>query len=217
MLPEDLKADVLEIAAIAKACPENLQGRCFELLLSRYLEGLASPKSNGKAQQQPPPPPPAENPAENPKPSGNAAPAGNGSSADQDLVLVDVHVKARKFLEKYGRTIADLNQLFYKEGEELMPLYEDLKTTKVTESQIRLALLAALKEGIKTGDFVFDGESVRTDCQVRKCYDKANFAATFKRNATLFDGFEAYGSESPRVRLSESGKELLSGLIVELR
>ena len=48
MLPEDLKADVLEIAAIAKACPENLQGRCFELLLSRYLEGLPSPKSNGK-------------------------------------------------------------------------------------------------------------------------------------------------------------------------
>ena len=132
-------------------------------------------------------------------------------------MLTDVHVKARRFLEKYGRTIAELNQLFYKEGEELMPLYEDLKTTKITESQIRLALLAALKEGIKTGDFVFNGESVRTDCQVRKCYDQANFAATFKRNATLFDGFEAYDSESPKVRLSESGKEFLSGLIVELR
>ena len=216
MLPEDLKVDVLEIAAIAKACPENLQERCFELLLSRYLEGISTPKPSSKEQQQPPPLRPEEDLGEGSKPAGNPPPTGSAPT-DQDLALADVHVKARKFLEKYGRTIADLNQLFYKEGEELMPLYEDLKTTKITESQVRIALLAALKEGIKTGDFIFDGEAVRAECQVRKCYDKANFAAVFKRNATLFDGFEAYDSESPRIRLSESGKELLSGLIVELR
>jgi hypothetical protein len=212
MLPEGLKTDVLEIAEIAKACPDNLQERCFELLLSRYLEGLAptAPAKNGKTEQSLPPNKGNDSTESAPNPNSNG-------NADQDLALADLHVKARKFLEKYQRTIADLNQLFYKDGDELKPLYEDLKTTKVSESQIRIALLAALKEGIQTGDFIFDGEAVRSECQVRKCYDKANFAATFKRNATLFDGFEAYDSEASKIRLSESGKEMLSGLIVELR
>jgi hypothetical protein len=120
-------------------------------------------------------------------------------------------------LEKYGRSIDDLNQLFYKEGDDLKPLYEDLKTTKSTESQIRIALLAALREGLKSGDFVFDGELVRAECQLRKCLDKKNFAAIFKRNASLFDAFESYVADTPKVRLSESGKEQLSNLIAELR
>jgi hypothetical protein len=214
MLPEDLKADVLEIASIAKACPDNLQERCFELLLSHYLDGLGAtaPKNEERA--------PQERAPEHDQGSADSATNGqasvSSSSSGQDLTASDLHLKARKFLEKYGRSVADLNQLFYKEGEEFKPLYEDLKTTKITESQIRLALLAALKEGIKTGDFVFDGEKVRAECQVRKCYDQANFAATFKRNATLFDAFDSYDSESPKVRLSEAGKEQLSGLIVDL-
>ena len=211
MLPEGLKTDVLEIAEIAKACPDNLQERCFELLLSRYLEGLA-PTAPPKTEKTEQPPPPKGN--ESTEPASGANSKGN---TEQDLTLADLHVKARKFLEKYQRTIADINQLFYKEGDDLKPLYEDLKSTKISENQIRIALLAALKEGIRTGEFTFDGEAVRSECQVRKCYDKANFAANFKRNATLFDGFEAYDSEAPKIRLAESGKEMLSGLIAELR
>jgi hypothetical protein len=34
----DLKKVVAEFADIAKTCPENLQQKCFELLLSDYLE-----------------------------------------------------------------------------------------------------------------------------------------------------------------------------------
>jgi hypothetical protein len=215
MLPEDLKSDVLEIVAIAKACPENLEERCFELLLVRYLEGLGTPLPGNKIENLAAPPAPQvqHNHANHSDNSGGT----DGTASGEDLTLPDVHVKARKFLEKYGRSITDLNQLFYKENGELKPLYEDLKTTKITESQMRIALLAALKEGITTGEFVFDGEAVRDECQVRKCYDKANFATIFKRNAALFDAFNSYTPESPKIRLSESGKELLSGLIVELR
>jgi len=213
MLPQDLKTNVLEIAEIAKACPDNLQAKCFELLLSRYLEGLPTPATPPKVKEKTPPDDAQQELSQQSEGTGN----GGGGGTEQDLTSADLHVKTRKFLEKYGRTITDLNQLFYKENNELKPLYEDLKTTKITESQIRIALLAALKEGIGTGEFVFDGEAVRTECQVRKCYDKANFAAIFKRNAGLFDAFDSYDPDSPKIRLSESGKELLSGLIVELR
>lgn len=214
MLPETLKADVLDIASIARACPENLQERCFELLLSHYLDGLsttAAKDKEGIPQEQAP-----AHIQDSTESTSSGQPNASQPSSEQDLTVNDVHVKARKFLEKYGRSVADLNQLFYKEGDEFKPLYEDLRTTKIAESQIRLALLAALKEGITTGDFVFDGEQVRVECQVRKCYDKANFAATFKRNAVLFDAFDSYHSESPNVKLSEAGKEQLSGLIIEL-
>jgi hypothetical protein len=216
MLPEDLKTDVLELAAIAKACPENLQERCFDLLLSNYLDRIAKPKhikADAAAVHS------TETIPQIKSGESNIVDNANGGAAptDQDLTLAGLPIKARKFLEKYGRSIDDLNQLFYKEGDDFKPLYEDLKTTKITESQIRIALLAALREGLRSGDFIFDGEMVRSECQLRKCLDKGNFAAIFKRNSLLFDGFEAYDPDSPKVRLSEAGKEQLSKLIAELR
>lgn len=216
MLSENLKEDVLELAAIAKACPENLQDRCFELLLSRYLENVAKPTTpRVEAPVKKPSEAMPEGPPIDPNLGGSAS--GGPASTDQDLTPADLHVKARKFLERYGRSVNDLNQLFYKDGNDFKPLYEDLRTTKITESQVRIALLAALREGLKSGDFIFDGELVRAECQLRKCLDKGNFAAIFKRNASLFDGFEAYDPDAPKVRLSEAGKEQLSNLIAELR
>ncbi len=137
--------------------------------------------------------------------------------SEHDLTIRDVHVKARKFLEKYEKTINDLNQILYKEGDELRPLFADLKTTKTSESQIRIALLQALTSGIKSGEFQFDGEEVRKECQARKCYDAGNFSANFKNSATLFDGFEKYDKQSPTIRLSEDGRLVLAQVINELR
>jgi hypothetical protein len=172
MIPEDLKVDVLELATISKQCPENLQQRCFELLLSHYLDRLttgSTPKDAGTKTG-------TDANGGNHDPAAESA---NGASTEKkaahesgsDLSLPDLHVKAKRFLEKTGTTIEELNQVFYKEGEEIRPLYEDLKTTKVAESQIRIALLQALASGIKTGEFQFDGEEVRKECQTRKCYD----------------------------------------------
>lgn len=111
-------------------------------------------------------------------------------SSGSDLAMTDLHIKAKKFLEKTGTTLDELNQVLYKEGDALLPLYEDLKTTKVSESQVRIGLLLALANGIRIGEFEFDGEAVRRECQTRKCYDPGNFAVNFKNNASLFDGFE---------------------------
>lgn len=36
-MADDLKTRVLELAEIAKACPDNLQEKCFELLLQDLL------------------------------------------------------------------------------------------------------------------------------------------------------------------------------------
>lgn len=44
---------------------------------------------------------------------------------------------------------------------------------------------------------------------------KANFAANFKNNASLFEGFESYAKANP-LRLSEDGRKELAELIKEL-
>jgi hypothetical protein len=207
-MADDLKERVLEIVSIAKECPENLQPLCFELLLRDYLEGRQRPPA---APPSPPSPPPQ---AEQPLVQDSIA-AGETNTGQQDLKAGDLHVKVRKFMERHTITLDHLNQLFYKDGGEIKPLYEDLKTTRMAESQIRAALLHALLSAMKTGEFVAEGEAVRAEVQQRKAYDKANFAANFKNNASLFEGFESYVKANP-LRLSEDGRKELAELIKEL-
>jgi hypothetical protein len=216
MLPDELKADVLELAAIAKECPEGLREKCFDLLLTHYLKRLemgAADAPGGKASV---PAAPVEKTESNSKPKDGEPKPQNEAPSPQDITAADIHIKARKFLEKYGRSLADLNQVFYKEGGSLRPLYEDLKTTKTAESQLRIALLQALICGLTTGDFQFDGEEVRKECQTRKCYDVANFSANFKNNSNLFDGFEKYDKQASIIKLSDAGREQLAKVISEL-
>ena len=207
-----MKEKILEIAEMAKARPENLQTICFELLLKDYLNSRAEDREE---QSHPPEPPKPK--AEPALEEEGAAVAVEGIGKGQDdLSEGDLHVKARRFLEKNSLTVGQLNNLFYKDNGQIRPLYEDLKTTRVAECQVRVALLHALWRAIETGDFECDVETVRTDCDARKCYDSSNWGNNFKNNAGLFD-FETFNKSIKRLRLSEGGKKELANLIKELQ
>jgi hypothetical protein len=203
----ELKDKILEIASIAKQCPENLQEKCFEVLLNDFLEkqsrlnkGTAlSPPGGGSR-------------------SGDEDDSKKGVEAQQeDISEKDLHVKAKRFLKSNNLTIDQINQLFYKEGDKVLSLYDDLKTTKASESQVRIALLHALKNGIRSGEFEFNGEEVRSECNIRKCYDPKNFTANLKNNKDLFENFENYRKKSPVIRLSVQGKSALAEIITDLQ
>ena len=207
----DLKADVLDIAAIAAACPEALQEKCFELLLQDYLQsrrGLAGPiqdvpvNAEGEIQD---------------RGDSESDEKSTDDAAQEDIAPADLHVKTRRFLQKYNLSIEDINQIFYKEGSLILPLYDDLRTTRMAETQIRIALLQALRNAIDTGEFEFSGEDIRSECQARKSYDAGNFTANFKNNASLFDGFEKYDRNAPLIRLAEDGRKELAELMRELQ
>src|SRR3990172_8974488 len=143
----EIKDKLKEIADIAASLPENLQQQCFELLLKHYLASL-TPKTSPEAEAGEhvdkggaKPPKPAEKTFE------------ETTKVQADLTTNDLHVKVRRFMEKYTITLAELNNLFYKEGENILPLYEDLKTTRLAEAQTRVALLQSLQNAFKTGDF----------------------------------------------------------------
>ncbi len=131
--------------------------------------------------------------------------------------MTDLHLKARRFLTQYSITLDDINQLFFIEGDEIKPLYEDLKSTKASETQVRIGLLQALRTGIKDGEFQFNGEDVRSECQERKAYDGTNFSANFKNSAGLFSGFDKYDKNSPVLKLSDTGRQRLAEAIKEMK
>lgn len=211
----NLKNKVKELAEIAVSVPENLQVTCFELLLRDYLTSVsgeeaqpprqvAATKNSGSAAEKAP--------AQEESTAGGEKPA----PAQADVTQADLHVKARKFMGKYSVSIGELNNLFYKEGLSIMPLYEDLKTTRMSEAQIRIALLQALHHGLGDGEFIAQVEDIRTECRDRKVLDGANFAANFKNNSSLFD-FDNYSKETKSIRLSEEGRKELSEIIKELQ
>jgi len=210
MMDEELKKKILEVGEVVKTLPAAVQEKAFEMLLSHELGGALGRRGKDVG---------AANEEQNDQKSGSGggAEAAVQSRGGEDLAQQDLHLKAKKFLEKQGLSLDDLNELFYKEGDVIRPLFEDLKTTKASESQIRLGLLSALRNAIQNGEFEFNGEDVREQCQLRKTYDQANFKANFRNNRRLFDKFENYEKAKPIIRLSEEGREALAKLIKELR
>ncbi len=209
---EDLKKEVKKIVDIAKECPENLQQSCFEILLRDFLENRKRDEGKIKELSSAPKKELKDISTEEKVASASGVSAGQGA----DLALSEIHVKARKFMEKYEVSIEQLNQLFYKDGDKILPLFDDLKTTRTSESQIRVALLRALVNALSSGDFEANVEEIRAECQARKCYDTNNWNNNFQNNASLFD-FGKYTKGLKSVRLSENGKKELSELIKELQ
>ena len=121
-------------------------------------------------------------------------------------------MKTRKFMEKGEVTLAHLNELFYKKDDVFESLSVDLKVTKMSEAQIRIALLQALHNSLASGDFQTTVEAVREECKARKTYDSTNFTANFKNAADFFD-FGTWSREVTELRLSEAGKKELAAVV----
>lgn len=200
----DIKEKIKEFAEIAASVPENLQTVCFEILLRDHLASIANERKSPKSEKT--------ESIDFPQPP--AAPEVELTQAD--IVTSDLHVKSKKFLEKYSVSLTEINNLFYKEGSEILPLYEDLKTTRMAEAQIRVTLLQALRNAVSSGEFTANVEAIRAECRDRKSYDGPNFSANFKNNSSLFD-FDTYTKDTTAVRLSEDGRKELAQLIKELQ
>lgn len=204
-----LREKVLQIAKIAQECPDNLQQICFEILLKHSLSGDVSrttetnpqvKKTGGESDDKHEPQSVLDNP---PK-------------TQDDLSDTDLHVKVRRFLEKCTLDVKSLNQLFYKEDGQVLPLYENLKTTRTSENQIRITLLQCLQNAITSGDFQTNVEAAREEAIARKCYDNTNWAANYTNNATWFD-FDKYSKQVKDIGLSDEGKTKLADVIKELQ
>jgi len=204
MKSENIEAQLKQILALVKECPENLQEKCFELLFAHVIGNSKSPAKNSPPVASIDAPLPDEEDEEKREPM----------SSGDEIKLSDIHTKAKALIKNNGITIEDINNLFYKENGEFKPLFDDLKTTKMADSQFRLALLESLKNALKDGEFKFTIETIRSLCDTHKCYDKSNFAANFKNNKGLF--VDEYKKGTAEMQLSPQGKKELSRIVAEI-
>ena len=179
---------------------DNLQQLCFEILLKHSLvtEKREFISAEEKVKKEP------ESVVE------------EAAKKQDDISDSDLHVKIRRFLDKYDLSVEHLNQIFYKENDQILSLYDDLKTTSTSGCQIRITLLQSLKAAITTGEFKTTVEKARKEVQERKCYESSNWGSNYTNNADLFD-FDKYSKKLKDITLTEEGKKELAKLIKELQ
>lgn len=197
---------------------------CFEMLLKDALEKRhGSRKSLTHPSAPPAQEPKAEKGASSSTPSGDstesavipvpgAQPKVNGGS---DITMSDLHMKVKRFLDKGGLTLEDINNVFYKEGDKFELLVTDFGATTMSGGQIRIACIQALQRALIDGEFATTVEAVREECKMRKCYDRPNFTTNFKNSAAHFD-FGEWTKDVTELRLSEDGKKALAEVIKSL-
>ncbi len=206
----ELKEEIKNIIGIVQQCPEKFQERCFEILLNQYIVDYKGEKQEIKGESK------KHQIVEESK-NVEVGYTEENSQTDE-IKQTDFHIKVQRFMNTNGISISDINNLYYKESDKLMPLYETLGSTKMSECQMRIALLTAFENSYSdtNGDMYFNGEVVRQKCQAMKCYDTANFSTNFKKNSGFIDNFDEKYDKNVSYNLSLEGKKELAKIIIEL-
>lgn len=209
---QQLKSEIRRIIEIVNECPEALREKCFEVLLENYLSSVKGQKSGGKEPNLV-----LENVGEQPVTSGGQGESSIPKSSNE-ILITDFHVKIQRFFSTYGIDSKVINDLYYREGGKILPLYESLRSTKMSECQIRLALLTAFENSYSdaNGEMRFNGESVRQRCNDMKCYDAGNFTRNFRSSSSLFENWTEKYEKTTEYTLSVEGKKELAGVLVDL-
>lgn len=192
---KQLKSDIKEISDIASSVPEQFRDKCFEALLNALLAGeKPAPKGHHEPSQ-----PPKEEQRQPTPPTGS----------------VSLNAQLRVFLRKANVTEEELNKIVFVEGDEVH-FVQTPKSKNNTQGQLDWSLLLALKNAILKGSFETDPEEVRSKCIDVGFYDKANFAANFKREkfTKLFKG--TLIPQGSAVALSSDGQVVLGELVKSL-
>ena len=163
MANEGLENKIKELVEISEKLPERYRERCFEVLLTNYLnEVKTTEKIVAKIDPVVPEPP--------------------------KKIVIPIDVRA--FLQQYALPEDILQKLFIIEGNETRTIYS-IETTKKSDAQIQVALLMALENALKPGGkFEFSMEVVRGRCKDKAVFDGPNFRTHFKNNKKFFKDLE---------------------------
>ncbi len=192
---KQLKSAITEISDIASSVPEQFRDKCFETLLNALLAGEKAPTKEHEESKE------SHKDAE----SHKKPPAGS----------VSLNAQLRVFLRKTKVTDEELNKVVLVEGEEVH--FVQVPSSKNnTRGQLDWSLLLGLKNAILKNSFEVDPEEVRSKCIDVGFYDKANFAANFKKEkfTKLFKG--TLTSQGKAVALSPEGQDALGELVKAL-
>ena len=159
MKKEDFVKEIKEIVELVKMCPQNLQEKCFEILLSHVLsqkeDRYATPAAKGVAVDQP-----TDNTQETPP---------------------EVKKRINAFSGQHQLSEAEVYKVFsVDETGNVNIEVTDLKSKKIAQQQRRLALLIGVKHQFTDGSFSVPKDELREACVTYSAYDAANFVQNLK-------------------------------------
>ncbi len=193
-----LKAEIKEIADIAAQLPEPFRDRCFSILLEHLVEqDTALPPATPA--HAPAPAPPVQPPATVPPPPSS----------------IPINTVIRVFMQRTSVTKEELERVVLVDGGDVHFIRDPAHGT-VAKGQIEWALLLSLRNAFVSNEFSTDPEDVRSICQEKGFYDRANFAAVFKRDPYVGYFRHALQPQGPREPLSNEGQVALGELVKTL-
>jgi len=194
-----LKTEIKEIADIAGSVPEPFREKCFELLLQQLLGGQAS--------VIPPPVSHSLTASETQLPAAGATTIASSK--------IPVKAQLRVFMQRTNVTLDELQRILLVDGEDVHFIREPAHGT-VAKGQMEWALLLALRHAITDNEFSTDPEDVRSISQEKGFYDKANFAAIFKRQPYAAYFRQPLQPQGTRQTLTNEGQTALGELVKAL-
>lgn len=191
MVKEELKKDLKEILEVVKLCPPELQNKCFEVLLQDALarRGHHEQREEFRGEQ-----------------AGTA-------HMDEPQAPGEIRRRMDLFAKQYNLSWQEISRVYSLDQLGNVSIEAaDLKATKSSKRQRRLALLCGGRHQFMEGSFDVPLEELRELCVTYATYDAGNFITNLKNSKEIFAGFKADGAN----KLSPKGKTELGALIKEL-
>ncbi len=186
MQKDDFKKELKEILELVKLCPQNLQEKCFEILLNSLLKG------------------------ESHKPPVSITDTIVAGVSD---IPNEVNKRIKVFTTPNGISDDLIRKVFsIDELGNISIEVTDLKSNKTSRRQKNLALLIGIRHQFMEGSFDVPTEELREMCVTYGTYDAANFTTNLKAMKEIFAGFKP-GTTN---KLSPIGKKLAADLVKEL-
>lgn len=194
-----LKKEVQDISDLASQVPEAFREKCFEILLQQLLaEDAPSGRGAQESKTTEMQPPPEKSTLER---------RGSGQ--------LPIKAQLRVFMKRTGVSNEDLEKVvLFEDGD--VHFIREPGHGNVAKGQMEWALLLALKSAVLNNEFSADPEDLRSVCQAKGFYDRANFAAIFKRDPYAGYFRQPLQAQGPRQPLSADGQSALGDLVKSL-
>lgn len=194
---EEAANEIKKILKLVETCPETLQPKAFEILLSGYVQSrlhaqIQAPLEVGQKTH---------------------IAIGNSTSPPPSGVPPEILPRLQAMAKRRSIDLARLSALFDFSSDPVTFVPLHIEGAKTLERIRKVALAVAARTFILNGKWAADWAEIKAMCTHQNCYDQANFAATLKKGkGEIFKSVDVGKS----VELSAPGTDQAEQLLATL-
>ena len=196
---EDGSPELDRILALVEKCPKDLQAKCFELLLSGYVQAQVAPLQSRSTQTQ--------------QRASSTASSTASADANPSHIPASVLPRFKTFAKRVQVPLERIEALFDFSVDPFVFNAISVPGEKKADKTRRAALIVAGRSYFSTGSWTADWSEVKAFAVDQNCYDGGNHAAFLKQGAgSLFKAVES----GKTIELSSEGIKEAEKLIKQI-